>query len=155
MTDDAAREILIRGARVLAHTEGAGPSLEVLLGVVSERFEAGSAAIVVVEPATGALKIVASLGLEGAALEGLAAAIRSPQHPIARTVADPVTVIDVRPMAPGGPALRSHVPITATRAGTTTVLGVMALAHEERLGTDAIPILEAVADLAALAIERG
>ena len=64
-----------------------------------------------------------------------------------------MTSIDVRPMAPGGPALRSHVPLTLTRDGVTTVTGVLALAHEQPLGSEAVELLEAAADLAAVALE--
>ena len=65
-----------------------------------------------------------------------------------------MTTVDVRPMAPGGPALRSHVPLTVTRDGRTSVLGVLALAHEAPLGPDAVELLDAAADLAAVALER-
>ena len=56
-------------------------------------------------------------------------------------------------MNPGGPALRSHVPLAMTRGGSTTVLGVLALAHERSLAAEG-PLIAAVADLAAVALER-
>ena len=37
--------------------------------------------------------------------------VRDPAHPIARTLVDGFATFDVKPMAPGGPALRSHLPL--------------------------------------------
>ena len=62
---------------------------------------------------------------------------------------------DVLPTAPGGPALRSHLPLVVTRGGTDSVLGVLALAHDVPIDPAMRPVLQAVADLAAVAIERG
>jgi GAF domain-containing protein len=50
--------------------------------------------------------------------------------------------------------LRSHLPLIVTRGGTETTVGVLALAHDDPINKSARPILEAVADLAAVAIER-
>jgi GAF domain-containing protein len=61
---------------------------------------------------------------------------------------------DVMPTVPGGPALRSHLPLVVTRGGTDTVLGVLALAHGEPIDSELRPVLQAVADLAAVAVER-
>jgi hypothetical protein len=149
---DAARAILVRGARGLAHTDDLGPGLEVLLGVVAEQLDIESAVIVIVGADPGPLEIVASHGLGEAASSGLAQAIRNPQHPIARTVADLVSAFDVQPTAPGGPALRSHLPLTVSRKGTVAVLGVLALAHQHPIAPANRELAEAAADLAAIAI---
>ena len=61
---------------------------------------------------------------------------------------------DVLPTGAGGPALRSHLPLVVTRGGTDSVLGVLALAHDEPIDPEMRPILQAVADLAAVAVER-
>ncbi len=59
------------------------------------------------------------------------------------------------PINPGGPKPRSHLPLIVTRgSGSETVVGVLALAHEDAIDAEARPVLEAVADLAAVAIER-
>ena len=84
-----------------------------------------SAAVFAVDPA-GGLDHAAAAGIDGPALDGLVAAVRHPAHPVARAVADAGPTFDVRPMNPGGPALRSHLPL---RTGGRT-LGVLALAHE-------------------------
>jgi hypothetical protein len=52
-----------------------------------------------------------------------------PAHPIARAMTDADATYDVRPMNPGGPALRSHLPLGG--------LGVLALAHDASLSPDA------------------
>lgn len=153
MSDAAAREILIVGARALAHTDGLGPSLQTLIGSIAERLEIGSAAIFIVREQPDRLEIAASIGLGEPAVAGLAAAVANPGHPIARTLAAPVASFDVLPTAPGGPALRSHLPLIVTRDGTDVVLGVLALAHDHPIDMGTRQLLEACADLAAVAIE--
>ncbi len=154
MSDTAARKILVAGARALAHADGLGPSLRILVDAMAEALDVGSAAIVVADESVDRLTIVAAFGLGEAALAGLAEAIRDPGHPIARTVSAPVPTFDVRPTRPGGPALRTHVPLIVARDGSETVLGVLALAHDQPIDAALRPLLLAGADLAAVAIER-
>lgn len=150
---DAAREILVRGSRALVAGDALGPTLEPLLGVIAERLDIESAVIVVVDE-PDRLRMVASTGLPEPALAGLAEALRNPGHPIARTVREPISTFDVLPTVPGGPALRSHLPLTVTRNGAETVLGVLALAHHRPLDRDSRLLIQAAADLAAVAVER-
>jgi GAF domain-containing protein len=154
LSSEAAREILVRGARVLADDGALGPSLETLLVVIAEQLDIESAAIVVAGRRPDHLAIVAATGLGDPALAGLTEALRNPAHPIARTLGHPVPSFDVLPSQPGGPALRSHLPLTVTRNGTDHVLGVLALAHHHPLGAEPRELLEAAARLAAVAIER-
>lgn len=154
MSNAAAREILVGGARALAHAEGLGPRLRILIGLIAEQLEVESAAIFILNEQSDRLEIAASIGLGDSALAGLAAAVGNPGHPIARTVATPVPSFDVLPTAPGGPALRSHLPLIVTRDGTDIVLGILALAHDHPIDMGTRPLLEASADLAAVAIER-
>jgi hypothetical protein len=151
---EAAHQILVAGATALAHVDGLEPSLEVLTDALARVAAAGSAVIVVAGEHGAGLQVAASFGLEGAARAGLAAAIRDPRHPIARTAATGQAAFDVLPTAPGGPALRSHLPLVVTRGGTDTVLGVLALAHERSIPAATRPVLQAGADLAAVVIER-
>jgi GAF domain-containing protein len=152
VTSEAAREILVRGARAIAHSNP-GQGLDNLLAVIAEQVDVESAVIVVVD-APERLSIVASTGLAEPAIAGLAEALRNPAHPIARTIGDSGPSFDVLPTAPGGPALRSHLPLAVTRGGSDTVLGVLALAHHRPLDAESRDLLQAAADLAALAIER-
>ena len=62
---------------------------------------------------------------------------------------------DVLPTVPGGPALRSHLPLVVTRGGTDSVLGVLALAHDAPIDPESAPCSRRSADLAAVAVERG
>jgi hypothetical protein len=154
LSSDVAREILVRGARALAQSDSAQPALEALLAAVTEQLEIESAVIVVGEGQSDQLAIVAAVGLDEAAEAGLTEALRNPAHPIARTFGEPAPTFDVLPTRPGGPALRSHLPLTVTRDGTETIVGVLALAHQRSLDGEARPLLEAAADLAAVAIDR-
>jgi signal transduction protein with GAF and PtsI domain len=124
VSNAAAREILVAGARALAHADRLGPSLQVLIGSIAEQLEVESAALFIVNKQLDRLELVASIGLGDMAVAGLAEGVGNPGHPIARTVAAPVPSFDVLPTVPGGPALRSHMPLIVTRDGTDTVLGV-------------------------------
>jgi hypothetical protein len=152
---DVAREILIAGAGALKRTDELEATLKAILDALCEQFEVGSGAIVVVKQPSGRLAVAASFGLGAEAAAGLAHAMENPAHPIARTVATPVPTFNVLPTVPGGPVLRSHIPLTVMRSGADTILGVLALAHDRPLGEETWPVIQAGADLAAVAIERG
>jgi hypothetical protein len=113
-----------------------------------------SAVVFAVQPGSADLELAAAAGIEGPALEGLASAVRSPGHPISRTFRDEIAAYDVKPTAPGGPALRSHLPLIARDADRHTVNGVMALAHQRGLAADARRALEGLADTAAALVGR-
>jgi hypothetical protein len=147
----AAVEILVTGAQLLAHGDDLEPTLQGLVDTVA-RLGVSSAAIVIAG-ADGALEIAASLGLDVPAAAGLTAAIASPGHPVARTMHETRPTFDVLPVNPGGPALRSHLPLVVTRGGTDSVLGVLALAHDAPIELEMRRVLQAVADLAAVALE--
>ncbi|MFI5225119.1 MAG: hypothetical protein ACHQ3P_00420 [Candidatus Limnocylindrales bacterium] len=151
---DAARGILVEGAPALARGDGLESTLRVLLEALAAPLEVLSAAVVTVDASGERPAIVASFGLDSAAAAGLGVAIQNPGHPIRRTVADPVATFDVQPTVPGGPGLRSHLPLIVRRAGTNTVLGVLALAHDRRIDMESRAIVLAAADLAAVAIDR-
>jgi hypothetical protein len=153
MSNDVAREILVAGGRAIAHGDALRPTLQALLDPI-EGGDVGSAAIAIAGQ-DGALEIAASFGLDDAARAGLATAIGRPTHPIARTMHETTPTFDVLPTVPGGPVLRSHLPLVMTRAGTDSVLGVLALAHDKPIDPAMRPVLGAVADLAAVAVERG
>jgi hypothetical protein len=89
-----------------------------------------------------ALTLGGAAGISGPPLDALVAAVANPAHPIRRSASDPAATFDVQPMNPGGPALRSHLPI---RTADGRTLAVLAVAHEERLTADARAALEGVA----------
>ncbi len=113
-----------------------------------------SAVVFVLQPGSSALEVGASAGIEGRALDGLATAVRNPAHPISRTIADDAATFDVQPTAPGGPALRSHVPLVARDDGRRRVKGVLAVAHQHRLDPDSRRVLERLAATAAALLSR-
>ena len=149
MSPDPAGQLFATAARALAGEDGREAILDRLLVAVLDGLEVGSAAFAVVTP-TG-LRLAATSGLPDAAAEGLARAIEDPAHPVARTAADGRAAFDVLPTAPGGPALRSHVPLLARQDGADRILGVLAVAHDAPMTPHAAE-LEAIADLAAVTI---
>jgi hypothetical protein len=111
-----------------------------------------SAAIFVVRPGADGLELGAAAGIEGPARDGLVAAVANPAHPIRRALSDDGPTFDVAPMNPGGPRLRSHLPLFVERAGPREAVGVLAVAHDANLGAGARIALEALADAAAVSI---
>ena len=88
------------------------------------------------------LTLGGAAGISGPPLDGLVAAVANPAHPIRRSASDPGATFDVQPMNPGGPALRSHLPI---RTADGRTLGVLAVAHDAPLTAEARTALERVA----------
>ena len=114
-----------------------------------------SAAIFLARPGSIRLELGGVAGIAGPPLDGLRAAVRDPDHPIRRTMDDDEPAFDVRPMAPGGPALRSHLPLVAARDGRRATVGVLAVAHDRPLDAAARNALVAVADRAATIVAEG
>ena len=98
--------------------------------------QTGSAsAAIFVRDASGDLQLAGVAGISGAPLEGLVSAVRDPNHPVTRTARDGQAGFDVTPIAPGGPALRTHVPLR-DKAAPGAAIGVLALAHQLPLTAD-------------------
>lgn len=115
------------------------------LAIEAQSIDAiASAAIFITRPGSDELELRAAAGIDGQALAGLEAAVRDPSHPVARALHDSSPTYDVKPMNPGGPALRSHLPLDG--------LGVLAVSHDRPLTADARVRLEAVADSAMSAL---
>ncbi len=132
-TDVAARAALVAGAAALAHGDDLALGLRTLLDAVARPLGIASAAIVIRDGSGTGLEIVASYGLDAAAAAGLAEAMQRPSHPVTMTFDATKPTYDVAPMNPGGPRLRSHLPLIVTRGRTPRVLGVLALAHDDEI----------------------
>jgi diguanylate cyclase (GGDEF)-like protein len=124
------------------------------LGGVRSMTGATTGAVFLQDPDRPGLRPVASIGVDEATLSALATAVLDPAHPISRTVVDGRSTFNVAPTAPGGPKYRSHVPMVVSRDGVEAPLGVLALAHEAELDDEARRLVQAVADLAAGAVDR-
>jgi hypothetical protein len=82
------------------------------------------------------LQLVAAAGIEGPPLDALVAAVQQPSHPVARALHDQGPTFDVLPINPGGPRLRSHLPLRLpadARGVPGRSVGVLALAHDEQM----------------------
>ena len=108
--------------------------------------------IFTVAPGSSDLELAAAAGVEGPPLDGLVAAVRNPAHPVTRALSDAEPSFDVRPMAPGGPALRSHIPLRPSAGEGTTAIGVLAVAHELPMSEGDRRLLVALVDRAASVI---
>jgi hypothetical protein len=114
-----------------------------------------SAAVFVISPGSAELQLGAAAGVDGVALDRLVAAVADPAHPIRRSMADDGPTFDVRPMNPGGPALRSHLPLPVERDGRIDTVGVLAVAHDDPLDPAGRARLIDLARTAALAVAGG
>jgi GAF domain-containing protein len=152
MSTSPAAAILVPGAGALARGEGLEATLLGILGPLADHLGIASAAVFVVSGDAAKLEIAAAFGLGDPT--ALATAVRNPAHPVARTAAERASAFDVRPMAAGGPALRSHLPLIIGDGANERLVGVLALAHDQPLGEEARWIVTGVADLAAVAIDR-
>lgn len=155
MSESSARDVLVQGAHVLAQGRDTGSILGELLSGIGLATGSSSGAVFVRDANSGELTIAASLDLGEEAATALSAAVRNPAHAVARTAATGETAFDVLPGAPGGPALRAHVPLLVARASGEQIVGVLALAYDRPIDPTLHPLVRAVADLAAVAVERG
>jgi len=130
------------------HQPPGGDSLAAVARSAVKDLGVGSAAVFVVAPGSTDLVLGAAEGIEGPPLERLAQAVRDPAHPIARTLDEATPSFDVTPTAPGGPALRSHVPLLVDADGGMLAVGVLAVAHDDRMSPAS---RQALVDLAARA----
>jgi GNAT superfamily N-acetyltransferase len=108
-----------------------------------------SAAIFLVPAGSTTLELAAASGIDGPALDGLVNAVRDPAHPVARARTDDGPTFDMPPMNPGGPRLRSHLPLALHHDGARWVMGVLAVAHDTPLDEDQRRRLIELADAAA------
>ena len=92
-----------------------------------------SAAIFMAAPGSTMLRLVAAAGIQGPPLDALVAAVRNPDHPVARALTDGGPTFDVQPVAPGGPKLRSHLPLVPESDPGHEAVGVLAVAHDAPL----------------------
>lgn len=152
MSSNPTLEVLRAAARALARDDGLESTLLALLHPVVDRLDVASAAVFTTGRQQAWLEIAASIGVGDPA--ALAAAVRNPAHPVARTAAQRTSTFDVEPMAPGGPALRGHLPLVIGAGSEEICVGVLALAYDQPIEAEDRSILTAVAELAAVAIER-
>jgi hypothetical protein len=110
-----------------------------------------SVAIFIRHAGTASLDLGAAAGVSGIPLERLVAAVQDPAHPITRTLLEGFASFDATPMAPGGPALRSHIPLPDPSGGPTGASGVLAVAHDLPLDGPTRARLIALANEAAAA----
>src|SRR5262249_18481569 len=130
----------------VCHAGAVGPDLA-LTAIVDEALGIdgiASAALFVRPSDSSTLELAAAAGIEGPALDGLVAAVRNPEHPVARSLFVDGPVFDVLPKAPGGPALRSHIPVRSSGGGQA--LGRLAVAPASPLGRgDRVALVELAA----------
>jgi len=131
------------------------PVADATLSSLTREIGAESAVVVVRDGVTGERTVIASAGLPEVAVAGLTAAMRDPRHPVSATFDAPVAAFDVQPTGPGGPALRSHVPITRAGRPDEPPIAVLAIAHDRSLReSDRDAVTAAVSDLASMLGER-
>ena len=138
----------------MQRANGIPADLNALVGAAIHIADIESAAIFVLPAGATELELATAAGIEGQPLTRLTEAVRNPTHPIAQTAADGTASFDIAPIAPGGPALRSHIPLILENEGSPVVLGVLAVAHQTRLDETSRHELDELADHAAVILSR-
>ncbi len=154
MSESPALKTLRDAAGALAAGYARDATLQAILDPLAKLARAGSAAVFIANPDASRLELAASVGLDGPGTAGLTAAVANPAHAVARTATTGTPGYDVYPMAPGGPALRAHVPLQVGRDGRNRILGVLALAYDQPLDPEVRLSTAAAADIMAVAIDR-
>lgn len=108
-----------------------------------------SAAVFIRAAGSALLSLGAAAGIQGDALRRLSEAAQNASHPIARSFATASASFDETPTAPGGPRLRSHLPLLIDRDGRIDCAGVLAVAHDAPLDDEARAALRGLAERAA------
>ena len=121
-------------------------------GIAQEALTIGDTASAVIFVLTTGSSDLELAAVEGPPLDGLVAAVRNPAHPVTRALSDAEPSFDVRPTAPGGPALRSHIPLRPSAGDAADAIGVLALAHASPMSEGDRRLLVALAERAATAI---
>jgi len=130
------------------------PALDEVVQAAMQVDGIQSAALFVINPTSSSLELAAAAGISGPPLDGLVAAVRNPTHPVARALSDDGPTFDVLPGAPGGPRLRSHLPLQVERDGRREAVGVLAVAHDPPLDDRRRNELIALSAKAAAAVEQ-
>ena len=138
---------LIAGAEAIARASGLDEALEALVGSAASAVGASSAAISVQDPDEPAPELTFTMGLDSAGQAALAAAATDPAHPLTAAGRDRQEV------SIGADAA---FPLIAGRGGIDQGLGAIVFSWPEvhAPAGDEAAFLRAVADLAAVAVDR-
>jgi diguanylate cyclase (GGDEF)-like protein len=138
---------LVSGAAALARGTDLDTTLGSLVGAAANAVGATSAAISLQDPDRPSPELTFTVGLDEAAQAALASAVADPAHPL--------TAAAVERRESAGPGAAAF-PLVVARDGIEQGLGAMsfAWAGSESPGDEQLAFLRAVADLAAVAVDR-
>jgi diguanylate cyclase (GGDEF)-like protein len=138
---------LVSGAAALARGTDLDTTLESLVGAAANAVGATSAAISLQDPDRPSPELTFTVGLDAAAQAALASAVADPAHPL--------TAAAVERRESAGPGAAAF-PLVVARDGIEQGLGAIsfAWAGSESPGDEHLAFLRAVADLAAVAVDR-
>jgi diguanylate cyclase (GGDEF)-like protein len=147
--------LLTSAARSLARAADLDITIDEILAAAAETLVAAEAVVLLQDPDRTELQLTAAVGMTEAALGELGRSLGDPDHPIA------VTAREGRPphlrSGPAGDA-RTFIDgaLIVSRGGIDAGLGALSLAWSEGIQppADALLVVEAVADLLAVAIDR-
>ena len=155
MPDEPAVDIIADAVRALARSGAVERLLDDLLAIALDATDAESAVVFLQDPDRSELDVAASTGISDGGLAELVAAVAgNADHPIRRAAAERIAGFDVTPTRPGAAGLRTHLPLVVARDEVDLPFGVLALAHPRSLDGSQRRLVTAIADLAAVGIDR-
>jgi diguanylate cyclase (GGDEF)-like protein len=153
--DDPAVDVIANAARTLARSGAVERLLDDLLAIAVAATGSESAVVFLQDPDRADLEVAASAGMSEADLAEFAGIVAAnPEHPIRRSVAERIAGFDMTPTKPGASGLRTHLPLVVARDEVDLPFGVLALAHPQSLDGTQRRLVAAIADLAAVGIDR-
>jgi diguanylate cyclase (GGDEF)-like protein len=150
--------VLAAGAAALAHASDLDATLAGLMDAARGAVGADIVVVFAQDPDRARLELLYAHGLPEGAAEGFGELVAGdPAHPIHRAAVDREGVLGrTETSADGTPMVGADLPLTVTRGGIDTAIGVASFgwmrAHE--IGPDEADLLRAIADLAAVAIDH-
>jgi diguanylate cyclase (GGDEF)-like protein len=153
--------VLSAAAEALARDADLDDALGTLLGTAAAAVGARAGAVYVQDPDRSALEPLLAVGIDDAGLASLTAGLDDPDDPVPTTAREHAGAARSGDWSGGfgrasGCGFAVFRPLVATRAGIDLSGGVLALGWDElhELGPDEDELLGAIADLAAVAIDR-
>jgi diguanylate cyclase (GGDEF)-like protein len=151
------RASLVTASQAVAHGATLEAALDGVLAAAVESVRPTTGAIFVSDPDRPGLQLVASLGLDEAAIAQLAADVADPADPFTTAAVSSVATFDREAStADDSTFVGAHLPLIVSSAGVETTLGVLGLGWPApRVLDDAErQTLTALASLAAVAVDR-
>jgi len=155
-TDEAALDVLAAGAAALARASDLDQVLRELLGAAVDATRVDRVVLFGQDPDRAALELLIAFGVPEEEVAALASAVKDPTHPIAAAAAGRARTFGRPATDPGRRGSFADLPLVVARDGIELGVGVVSFgwSGDAPPDEDTRTLVSAVADLAAVAVER-